>query len=234
MIPLGIAASGRRPLGYAAAVLADSPLAWWRMDDATIAPGATMLDSSGAARSGQYGSPASAIAGLVSGGTSLQGLASTAYASWMVVSAVTAECWLRTDTAGTFGIVGRTNAGTWGAPDTNLWRLYMSGGTVYWQVFTTGWTPGLALTAAGINTGTTHHIVGTWDGGTGRLIVDGSEVASTTATFTVAATTALPIDIGHMRGILGAPTGTAIDEVAVYGTALTLTRVAAHYTAGVA
>lgn len=234
MRALGITASGRRAAGYAAAVLADSPLAWWRMDDTTIAPGATMLDSSGAARSGQYGSPASAIAGLVSGGTSLQGLASTAYASWMVVSAVTAECWLRTDTAGTFGIVGRTNAGTWGEPDTSVWRLYMSGGTVYWQVFTTGWTPGLALTANGLNTGTPHHIAGTWDGTTGRLIIDGSEAASTSAAFAISASTVLPIDIGHMSGILGAPTGTAIDEVAVYGTALTLTRVAAHYTAGVA
>jgi hypothetical protein len=81
---------------YSAAVLADSPLAYYRLGEAS---GTTMTDSSGNSRNGTYaGSPTLGAPGLVTGdsdtavtfnGTSQQ--AQVAFGSWMNTTALTLE-----------------------------------------------------------------------------------------------------------------------------------------------
>lgn len=80
------------------------------------------------------------------------------------------------------------------------------------------------------------HIVGTWDGTTKKLYINGRLVAS------VALSGTLNVASGHASVTVGCARnsgGTVInpcsgqyDEVAIYGSALTAARVAAHYAAG--
>jgi hypothetical protein len=78
--------------------------------------------------------------------------------------------------------------------------------------------------------GKAHHVVGTFDGGTQRLFVDGVEVAKAAGSGSIAHR-ANQFDIGSARGSDGAFRG-LIDEVAVYARALGAARVKAHYRAG--
>ena len=80
------------------------------------------------------------------------------------------------------------------------------------------------------STGAWHHVVGTWDGTTLKLYVDG----------TLQTTTATPgsANLSYGSLTLGSQAGSAyyfagsLDEVAIYSTALTGTRITAHYNAG--
>lgn len=83
--------------GYSAAVLADSPLAYWRMGEAS---GTTMVDSSGNSRSGTYaGGFTLGVTGGVTGDTAVSFNGSTGRASAALnlsaLSAITIELWLK-------------------------------------------------------------------------------------------------------------------------------------------
>src|SRR5205807_5731550 len=78
--------------------------------------------------------------------------------------------------------------------------------------------------------GQTYHVVGTYDGTTRRLYVNGAEVATGALTGAATATTN-PLYMASWNGGAEVLKGT-IDEVAVYSTALTAARVSAHYAAG--
>ena len=73
-------------------------------------------------------------------------------------------------------------------------------------------------------------MVGTYDGTTQRLYVNGTQVASVALTGAINANTTA-LYIGSWNGTTEFFKGT-IDEVAVYTTALTAAQVAAHRTAG--
>ena len=78
-----------------------------------------------------------------------------------------------------------------------------------------------------------YHVVGTYDGSNLRLYFNGSEVGSALADSTSIGAFTAALNIG--RSPLGGVTGTdcQIDEVAIYGSALSAARVSAHYNAGV-
>jgi hypothetical protein len=78
--------------------------------------------------------------------------------------------------------------------------------------------------------GQTYHVAGTYDGTTMRLYLNGVQVATTALTGAVTQNTNT-LTIGSWDGSSEFLRG-SIDEVAVYGTALSAARIAAHNTAG--
>jgi hypothetical protein len=81
-----------------------------------------------------------------------------------------------------------------------------------------------------ISTGTAYHVVGTFDGATTRLYVNGAEVASAAYT-TPAPVTGTELTIGSYDGGANFFHG-VVDEVAVYNQALTPQAIQRHHLAG--
>ena len=73
--------------------------------------------------------------------------------------------------------------------------------------------------------GTIHHVVGTYDGSTQRIYVDGTERGPATTDSISVPTNGYPVRFGdHVRG--------RVDEVALYDRALPAATILAHYDAG--
>lgn len=83
---------------------------------------------------------------------------------------------------------------------------------------------------SGASSGSSQHVVGTYDGSTLRLYVDGVQVASTLQAGSVDATTR-PLRIGSPDGASNAFSGT-IDDVAVYDRALSSNLIYGHWISG--
>jgi hypothetical protein len=90
----------------------------------------------------------------------------------------------------------------------------------------------LQAPAGAIVVGTTYHVVGTYDGTTQRLYINGAQSVSAALTGAITANTNA-LYIGSWNGSSEFYRGTA-DEVAVYSTALTASQVLSHYNAGIA
>jgi hypothetical protein len=88
----------------------------------------------------------------------------------------------------------------------------------------------LQAPAGAIVAGQTYHVVGTYDGTTQRLYVNGALVASAALTGAASSSTN-PLVIGSWTGTNEFFAG-RVDEVAVYTKALTATQVQTHYNAG--
>ena len=74
------------------------------------------------------------------------------------------------------------------------------------------------------------HLVGTYDGTTLRLYVNGALVSSNTVTYTPNTTRPLRVAAGRTELSAQYLLPGRVDEVAVYGSALSAARVQAHYT----
>ena len=81
-----------------------------------------------------------------------------------------------------------------------------------------------------LNTGTTYHIVATYNGSTMRLYVNGAEVGTGRAKTGNMRNSAQPLRIGAFSS--ADYWDGAIDEAAVYSTALPAATILAHYNAG--
>ena len=224
---------------YRTAVLADSPHAFWRLDETT---GTAMSDSSGNGRNATL-----AAAGQTLGLTgalnenpnralSLGTGAITANSSTTGPSTFSVEAWIKNTSTTGGRILGFGNAGGSSGSSTVDRQLYMApSGKVYFGI---GFAKTTVASLNNVNNGAWHHVVGTYTSGTNgmKLYVDGVLQGSATATpqsFT-----------GYWRaaaeqfsGWTGNPTDAyydgTIDELAVYTTSLSATRVQAHYNAGV-
>lgn len=226
--------------GYSAAVLADSPLAYFRLDETS---GTTLTDSSGNAHNGTYVSPTLGVTGATSdgdkaatfNGTSAYAFAAGGGAAWVPThaSSWTFECWAKFTSTGFAGLatirtpspfadsgitcnitIGRT-AGRIGA---ETWDWANSGSRV--------------ISSANNNDGNWHHVAVTFDQPTNtlKLYIDGSLNDTKTQGTTGGA--------GNRQVTLAANNGGtsqwfpgSLDEFAVYGAALSAARIAAHYAA---
>ncbi len=190
--------------GYANAVLADSPLAYYRLGDA---PGSTtMTDSTGNGHGGTYsggvtlGGP-SAIGGAPDTSASFSG-ADDASVSGITAptTAYTLEAWIRRADNSDGAIVGQLGAGQLLVRNDQL-VLNQTGDDVV----------GFALTP-----GVWYHVAATWDGSRTRVYVDGDAISSTTANTAPSGAGTFTIGSGDQAP----PFYGDIDEVAYYPYAL--------------
>lgn len=230
------------PLTYDQEVAADSPLGYWKCQEAS---GVTAADSSGNSRdmAGGAGHPHMGSVQVVhpedATSCAFQGHASCMLsivdAAWQSPHAgasgkMTLEAWVNVDTLATIRTLWWK--GVSGSLEFGLYVL--TTGAIEFTVFTAaGGTAGIATSATGvIAVDTNYHVVATYDraGNAVKLYVDKVEVASgTTSADSTAGTGNL---VFGMRGsnsdrlLLGFGS-----HLAMYGTALSSTRVAAHYDA---
>lgn len=218
--------------GYEAAVLQDSPLRYYPMDELA---GTVCDDLGSTATNGTYtgGVTLGVSPGVSSGGgdTAVTLNGTSGYITSATTglpsgnAAVTVEAWLKLAsayTAGTNAILadlGATGAG-------NHWQLGLTA-TTGKPFFSNGGT-GVVTAAAALSTGAWHHLVGTWDGTTATLYVDGSSAATATPGAMTVGTTAFIIGASQS---IGAFLPATVDDAAVYGTTLSAARVSAHFTA---
>jgi hypothetical protein len=222
--------------GYSSAVLADSPVAYWRLGESS---GTNAADASGAGRAGTYvGTPSFGLQGALSGDANTSvGLNGSSqyvevpYSSALNPSQFTVEAWAYvTGGSGTYRAIvsnrdysaGNTRGFILYAASDDTWRFWLGSGTDTWaQLF----GPTLSL-----NTWT--HLVGTFDGTTARMYVNGTLVGATAYSYAANAARPLRIAAGaNERGSDYLFPG-RVDEVAVYQSALSASRVQAHTTAG--
>lgn len=212
---------------YSSEVLADSPLAYWRLGESS---GTTMLDSSSNGRNGTYqGGPSLGATGLLLDDSNtavvfdgVDDVSLVPAAAWMTAPSFTAEAIFSPSTiaAGAGTIVCRNGAGP-------VWILRREGAKILGYVFAGGLFKSITSTTT-LVAGLRYHAVLTYDGSTLRLYVGGSFETSLAVTGLSTATTS-PVSIG--ANSLATPSecfaGT-IDEVAFYGSALSAGRLAAH------
>lgn len=210
-------------MAYSSEVLADSPLVYWRQGEAS---GTSVVDSSGNNRGGSYNnSPTLGVTGLLTGDsdTAVTYNGTTQYAesgfsSWMNVSVITLEAVIKTTaTSGT--VFGR------GGSNRN-YRIGISSGKAFIEL-NTGSFP-ILIGSTAVNDGNPHHIAGTWDGTTIRLYVDGVADGTLASGGTLSAAGNV-LRVAQRSG--DSFFAGTVDECALYGTALSSTRIAAHATA---
>lgn len=218
-------------MSYASEVLTDSPLAYYRVDEAADT---IMADSSGNGRDGTYTS--SSILGAASLIASAPGndailLSGGQYAyvdieDWQNGAHTTLECWFSTTLTGDASLI--TRWGGYAALDlqsSDVVRFYCNVG---------GSTKIASTPVPGLRDGQPHHILGTYDGSNLRIYVDGAEVASLAASGSLSSGASVGYRFGSRFASPSSPFSGTLDEIAIYDHALSSERVLAHYDAGTA
>jgi Concanavalin A-like lectin/glucanases superfamily/Fibronectin type III domain len=214
---------------YSAAVLADSPVSYWRLGDA----GTTAADARGV-NNGSYfngavtGSPSLLGADASNAAVALDGVNDhvrvPSSASLALSSQLSIEAWIKPSTipaAGQFKSV---------VTKPESYSLQFNGPRLEFTIMQFGVRQRLQAPLGAVQAGSTYHVVGTFDGATRRLYVNGVQVASAALTGGATANSQ-GLFIGSWSGSNEFFAG-AVDEVAVYSSALSASRVAAHRTAG--
>jgi subtilisin len=223
-------ALGTLEVGAPPQLLSDLPAGYWRLGESA---GATAADASGNALAGTYegrvtlGQPG-AIAGdgaaAFGGGGAVIVPASNALD---LRSAFSVEAWVKPSVAGQHGGILEKTVN--GAVNTQ-YLLFLESGVAKFRVKTSA---GTLVTVSGPApaVGSWTHLVGTFDGATLRLFVNGVVVGSAPATATSGGSGVTIV--GRLGSNMYAFTGT-LDEVAVYPNALSAERVRAHHLGGAA
>jgi len=228
---------GTGTFGYRELVLADGPIAYWRLGESS---GTAAADETGNGHTGTYsGSPGLAAAGLLVndpdtcvGFDGSNDYVSVPDSADFDVAAVTLEVWFDTDYSGsgrsgsTFMVYHGQVSGAspfpynWGIQETSNGSV---GITINFGAHS------LSIAKAALD-GTRNHLVGTYDGTTLRLYHQGVLVDSSTP--------AVALDQGAGAINLGRWWNGPIyfdgrlDEIAVYGRALSAAEIQEHYNVG--
>ena len=220
------------PAGYAATVAEDRPVSHWRLGErsGTVAADATGANT-GSMRNG-IGLAAASLLARDPGDTAVRadGVNDHVHvadaASLDLTTAITVEAWIRPDAIPV--------AGRWASVVTKAesYSLQFNGPRLEFTVMQSGSRRRLQAPAGAIAAGGTYHVVGTYDGATQRLYLNGAMVASRAQTGPASVGT-WPVTIGSWSGFGEFFRGT-IDDVAVYATTLPAARVSAHHAAGAA
>jgi Concanavalin A-like lectin/glucanases superfamily/Putative Ig domain/Bacterial Ig-like domain len=209
---------------YNGLVLADGARGYWRLGESS---GTTAVDETGASN-GTYaggvtlGDPGALVndpntAVDLNGASGRVSIPSVSALN--LTSRVSIEAWVRPESlAGTRWIVNKGTA----------YFLYISDGITFFGVNAGGQV--LFITTTQVTAGTWQHLVGTYDGTRLVLYRNGAAVASAAASGAIASTTA-PVFIGAVDATAGFFDG-GVDEVAIYGGALSAAQVDAHYDRG--
>jgi hypothetical protein len=205
--------------------------------------GTGLLDASSNGRHGSYlGGVTLGAAGLLSDDT--DPAASFTNGQWGEVprdtwmeptAAITYEAWVKPSSVAAGGkmIVSKSNLSSFS--DANYQGYLLQNGVTgfgFTLKTTSGSPTDLITPAMTLVVGQTYHVVGTYDGAFMRLYVDGQLVASVAKTGAVSSGSNNPLRIGHINQPGDYYFRGTIDEVALYGSALSPARVSAHYLAG--
>ena len=224
---------------YANAVTLDNPSLWYRLGEPS---GTTAVDAGSARRNGSYvGSPVLGRPGALncSPDTAVMFNGSTTEVTTSTAAAVPApstfsvEAWFVTTVGGGKLIgFGNSRSGTSSQYDRQVYLT--NSGQVVFGLYVSGYR--IAASPGTYLDGKYHHVVATLSGAGMVLYVDGVKVAANATTTTAESNTGWwRVGYDNLSGWPGAPTRShftgLLDEVAVYPTALSATRVAAHYNA---
>ena len=212
----------RNTSSYSQVVLSDGPAAYWRLDEAA---GTTAADAAGT-NNGTYtnGPTLNQPTGVRDAGTAVNFDGSNDFfsapdsPSLSPTTAVTVEAWIRPDQFGALRtIVQKTNSYWLRLESSGALTMYVYDGTSY-EPHATGTT---------LVAGTLYHVVGTFDGANLRVYVDGTLRGTTARAVTIQ-------DNGNQVnvGVGGSYFDGVMDEVAVYGKALSAQQISEHYLAG--
>jgi hypothetical protein len=216
------------PSSYAQGVVADGPVGYWRLDETSGTSASNSVASSGA---GTYQGVSLGQPGLVANagnraatfpGNSLVQIASNSALS--PTARVTVEAWIKPSAlpaAGAFASI---------ATKAEAYSLQFNGPRLEFTIIQSGTRRRLQAPQGAIVVGSVYHVVGTYDGTAQRLYVNGTQVASAALAGAITANTRNVL-IGSWNGTSEFFQGT-IDEVAVYGIALTASQIGNHRTAG--
>lgn len=222
---------------YEEAVLADRPLAYWRLDEIS---GTTAEDFAGH-QDGPFDATYTDSPDLNQAGIMADGSGSPSV-GFDGTKHVAGQDWEPLDlTSGSFSIEAWFNAATLSASPTTgilIEKRNQSPSTEGWELGVTSDngvsflddSGSLLGSGAGLATGTDYHVVVTHDGTTTKLYLNGAEVDSATG-LTITANTQL-VSIARDTAAAGLNFDGRIDEVAVYASALTPQRVVKHYEIG--
>lgn len=219
---------------YSAEVLADSPLFYGRLGEAS---GTTMNDSSGNGRNGSHvSSPTLGATGLLVGDAdtavtySSGKYSEVTSATWMDAASFTIEALIKpTGVSGTQTIASRYDGGDSGSFTVSSWTLRLDGNKLACYIFA-GTTFGAATQSTTLTAGTTYHVAATYDGTTITVYVNGTSVGTATRTGMNSPVTR-NLRISRSGNSATEPFAGTIDEVAYYGSTLSGARISAHYTA---
>jgi RHS repeat-associated protein len=225
---------------YSSAVLADSPLAFWRLNELSAA--AAAVDSSGHRNNGSYsggvflGTTAEADSGdKAATFNAVTGYASVPNsASLNPTSAITLEAWVKPSASYSEPIVLKSF--TSHAAPYYQYGLFQEGSAIRMDLSVSG-TRVTANSTASLTIGAWNYVVATWDGVTIRFYINGLTAGTASASGTLSSY-ATPVDLATYENLrtFGSPYfwGGALDEVAIYSTALSATRMMAHLAAATA
>jgi len=224
---------------YPNAVLADHPVAFYRLDDT----GTTMADAGPNGLNGTYGSavthnalslvpntvdPASGFPG---GAWSATKLATVAQSSTLQPASISVEAWVSEQAANSGGFV---DVIAYGARSGQGYTLQLTpSNTISWYQTTTG---GSTYTAGStvLTPGSAYHVVATYDGANAKIyvngVLDGSSTGGTAISYAGIGTYGLSFGAAQPTNTRNVFNGT-LDDVSVFGAALTQAQVSAHYAA---
>lgn len=228
-------------MSYESEVLADSPVLYYRLNEAS---GSTVEDFSGSNRDAAYvNSPTLGATGATTdgddavtmNGTNQYVTVASSSAGDTALKAMTGsfslECWVNPSSlSGNRGLFDRYAGG---GGTTSVFLFYLVGATPTFIIRNAANSDSTKSAASGISTGVWTHLVATYDGSTSRIYINGTESGTGLST-TFSSHNRTPIlEIGRFVFSNTYFAGT-LDEVAVYPSALSSTRVLDHYNAATA
>lgn len=217
---------------YDAVVRSDAPVGYWRLGETS---GTTAADSSGNGRNGTYaGGPTMAQTGALTGDVdtavrfipndNVEIANNAAFNSW---TAFTIECWMKKNSDVNFQqfILKSLNSGT-----IDYQCLFDNTGKAFGSFRTGGVVKSSPTSNSALALNTWFHYALVYNGSTLALYINGVSQGTPTACTGTVDNNAGELNIGGNDGVSWFDGW--IDEVAVYNTALSADRIAAHYGAG--
>jgi len=216
---------------YKASVLADHPVAYWRLDEAT---GTVMADASGNGNDGTYagaftlGRPGALARDDDSAvGFDPAGAAMVSSSASFQVNTVSIEIWINKRADTEYGPYVTKNFAPGDRGGTGWFQLLNNHHNGRLEFRVTEDNPTLVSTKIlGLNTW--YYVVATYDGATAKLFIDG-KLDSSIAVAATPKQTADPLYLGRRAD--GLFNNAVLDEIAIYPTALSSARIAAHWRA---
>jgi len=217
--------------GYQELVLASAPVSYWPLNEATGAT--TALDIASGLNNITYGGTYTlGEAGLRSDGDPsvlFNGGGSTgvAFNPSLNPTQFSVECWVKPTDSTVQYLVALQDRTTGSRTGYAIWKNN-GGGAGFGMQWTSSGTnnPIINATSAAV-AGSSYHVVGTYDGTTFKLYVNGVLEGSAVSTYVPASPTQPGFTIGSRNGITTAPS--YIQDVALYSRALTPAEILSHY-----